>query len=277
MASTLSAPSGPHVTPAPGPAPAAPAAPDGAAHRDARAVLHARNVTLRYPRAERPVLAGFDLEVAAGAFIAIVGGSGVGKSTLLRVIAGLIAPEEGTVVLDTPEARDRRRRAMVFQDGRLMPWRRLRANIAYGLEGLAIDRDERAARIDAVLRLTGLESLQDRYPHQLSGGQIQRGGIARALAVAPDILLMDEPFSAVDALTRESLQEELLRIWQASGKAVLFVTHDIAEAVYLADRVLVLAGSPARVALDCPVPQPRPRRRGDAALAELAARIGRAL
>jgi NitT/TauT family transport system ATP-binding protein len=163
------------------------------------------------------------MQVAPGEFVAVVGGSGVGKSTLLRVLAGLLQPESGRIALDAAVNPARRRRAIVFQDGRLMPWRDLAANVSYGLEGLDLSNAE---RIDQVLRLTGLDHLRDRYPYQLSGGQVQRASIARALAVEPDVLLMDEPFSAVDALTRESLQDEQLRVWALSGKAVVFVTHD---------------------------------------------------
>ena len=241
------------------------------------AVLTAQSIVVRYPKAPEPVLKDFDMVVDPAEFVAIVGGSGVGKSTLLRVIAGLLQPESGQISLDTKEQSGKRRRAIVFQDGRLMPWRTLEDNIAYGLEGLAIGNTEKQARIEEVLRLTNLEPLRDRYPHQLSGGQVQRGGIARALAVEPDILLMDEPFSAVDALTRETLQDELLRIWEASGKAILFVTHDIGEAVFLADRVVVLSGSPAEVSLDFRIGAERPRTRGSDELLGIGRRVGGAL
>ena len=240
-------------------------------------ILNAKGIGLRFSGASQPVLQSFDLVVEPGEFVAIVGSSGVGKSTLLRVVAGLVAPDSGTVTVTTSEVPDRRRRAIVFQDGRLMPWRDLRSNIGYGLERLKMSAAKRRARVDDVLELTGLTRLADRYPYQLSGGQVQRGGIARALAVQPDLLLMDEPFSAVDALTREGLQDEVLRLWQASGKAVLFVTHDIAEAAFLADRVIVLAGSPAGIVMDEHIDLPRPRNRADPALDAIGKRIGAAL
>ena len=236
-------------------------------------VLTAKDLRLRFPGAAAPVIEGLDLAVARGEFLAVVGGSGVGKSTLLRAVAGLISVDGGAVEVFGEEKPGRRRRAIVFQDGRLMPWRTLAANINYGLEGLNLSEGERRARIDEALALTGLSEFADRYPHQLSGGQVQRGGIARALSVQPDILLMDEPFSAVDAITRTSLQDELIRIWEASKAAVLFVTHDISEAVFLADRVIVLSGSPAKVALDQKIDFARPRERGGDAAEALAARI----
>lgn len=240
-------------------------------------VLEAHDIVLRFSNAPQPVLDRFSMQVAPGEFVAVVGGSGVGKSTLLRVLAGLLKPESGTISLDAAVNPARRRRAIVFQDGRLMPWRTLAANVSYGLEGLKLSKVEQGRRIDEVLRLTGLEPLRDRYPHQLSGGQVQRAGIARALAVEPDVLLMDEPFSAVDALTRESLQDELLRVWELSGKAVIFVTHDIAEAVLLADKVIVLSGSPATIALDQTITLERPRTRGSAEAVVLTRQIGQAL
>lgn len=229
-------------------------------------VLTLNDVSVSYEEGGTPVLQGLNLSLEAGEFLALVGGSGVGKSTLLRTVAGLVRPKSGELRIFGQVKPGRRRRAVVFQDGRLLPWRTLRDNIALGLEGMGLSRHERSARIDEVLTLTQLTGLADRWPHQLSGGQVQRGGIARALAVKPDIMLMDEPFSAVDALTRRSLQDEVLRIWQVSGAAVLFVTHDIDEAAFLADRVVVLSGSPAAMTLDHRISIVRPRQRDNSAL-----------
>ena len=158
-----------------------------------------------------------------------------------------------------------------------MPWRRVGANVAYGLEGLGLPRAEREQRVNAALRQVGLAHLKDRWPHQLSGGQAQRVGIARALAVQPDLLLMDEPFSAVDALTRQALQDELVQVWQRSAAAVLFVTHDIDEAVFLADTVIVLGGSPAGVSARIDIDLPRPRDRGTAEFAAYVKDVGAGL
>ncbi|HEY9459655.1 MAG TPA: ABC transporter ATP-binding protein [Paralcaligenes sp.] len=233
-------------------------------------VLTVSGLAYSYATADRPIFKDLGLSVHAGEFIAIVGGSGVGKSTLLRCIGRLLRPTAGEVSLNVVHDPSRRQVAFVFQDGRLMPWRRLRRNVAYGLKGLSLTHQEREARLDEVLSLALISDLAQRWPHQLSGGQIQRAGIARALAVHPDLLLMDEPFSAVDAITRQRLQDELLNIWGKTGAAVLFVTHDIDEAVYLADRVVVLSGSPASIKADRQVNLPRPRNRNAADLRQVA-------
>lgn len=207
------------------------------------------------------VLEELTLTLGRGGFLAVVGPSGAGKSTLLRVIAGLIPPQSGTVEVTARPAAGQRPAAMVFQEPRLLPWRRVAGNVEFGLEGLVPARAERHRRAAAALKLVGLAGAERKWPHQLSGGQRQRVGLARALAVQPALLLMDEPFSALDTITRQSLQDELLRIWRETGTSILLVTHDLDEAVYLADRVILLDGKPARVAQDLIIDLPRPRQR----------------
>ncbi|MCB5161264.1 ABC transporter ATP-binding protein [Marinomonas algarum] len=240
-------------------------------------ILKIEDLSYHYGNNPKPVFANLNLQIEDGEFIAVVGGSGVGKSTLLRCVAGLASSSSGNITLDVEENDTRRSRSVVFQDGRLMPWRTLRSNIAYGLTGLNLTAEQKRKRVDDVLTLTRLDELADRWPYQLSGGQVQRGGIARALAVQPHLLLMDEPFSAVDAITRHHLQDQLLAIWEKTRKAVMFITHDIEEAVYLADRVIVLSGSPGNIALDKRIDLPRPRQRNTDALQSIAQDIANAL
>jgi NitT/TauT family transport system ATP-binding protein len=237
------------------------------------ALIELDNIAVQFPGAERPVMANVGLQIARGEFAAIVGASGAGKSTLLRIIAGLLPPSSGTIERHFNPSPGRRPIAVVFQEARLMPWRAVDANVALGLEGLGLSAAERATRIKDALTLVGLNDLSARWSHQLSGGQRQRVGIARALAVMPDLLLMDEPFASLDAVTRHGLQDELLRIWRATGTTIVFVTHDIEEAAYLADRVLLLGGVPARVTESFAVDAPRPRRRQDDALVGVVNRV----
>jgi NitT/TauT family transport system ATP-binding protein len=205
-----------------------------------------------------PALAGVSVTVEAEEFVALVGPSGCGKSTLLSIVAGLLAPSEGAIYIDGP-ADAPATTAMVFQEFALFPWRTVQRNVEFGLEERGVARAERSRRARRYIELTGLAGFEHRYPHELSGGMRQRVGIARALAVEPAVLLMDEPFSALDAQTRWLMQEELLAVWEQTRKTILYVTHNIQEAVYLADRVIVLSRRPGHVLADVPIELKRPR------------------
>lgn len=224
------------------------------------AVIHTDNLAVSFDN-KTPIFEDLNISVGKGEFVTVVGVSGAGKSTLLRVIADLIPPFKGSVTVDTDRGSASRPIAMVFQSANLMPWRRVKDNVALGLEGIDITEKLKEQRVAETLALVGLEETGERWPYQLSGGQRQRIGISRALAVDPDILLMDEPFGALDAITRTGLQDELLRIWTETGKSILFVTHDIEEAVYLGDRVLLLGDVPARIVKEYRVNVDRDRRR----------------
>jgi NitT/TauT family transport system ATP-binding protein len=205
-------------------------------------------------------LGGVDLDVRPGEFVAVVGPSGCGKSTLLDILAGLAIPSSGEVLIDgkkvTGPALDR---GIVLQGYALFPWRTTRENIEFGLEVKHVPKHLRREISDRFIRMVGLEGFEKRLPHELSGGMKQRVALARALAFDPEILLMDEPFAAVDAQTRETLQDELLRIWEETRKTVIFVTHSIEEAVFLADRVVILAANPGRVREVVDIDLKRPR------------------
>jgi len=204
-------------------------------------------------------LDGIDLVVESEEFVAVLGPSGCGKSTLLSLIAGLLAPTGGAIWLEGDLARGRTPTAMVFQEFALFPWRTVQTNVEFGLEEAGVPAAERARRAARCIALTGLGGFETRYPHQLSGGMRQRVGIARALAVEPAVLLMDEPFSALDAQTRQLMQEELLGIWERTRQTIVYVTHNIHEAVYMADRVVVLSRRPGRVLAEVKIELERPR------------------
>ena len=206
-------------------------------------------------------LAGVSMSLAQHEFVAVLGPSGCGKSTLLRLTAGLLMPTEGTVsVYDLPVTDPREDIGIVFQQATLLPWATVQDNVVFPARHMRgrVDAEDRE-RAREIITTVGLDGFEMRLPSELSGGMQQRVGIARALFLNPDILLMDEPFSALDALTRDAMGYELLRLWQASPKTVMFITHSIPEAVLLADRVIVMSERPGRVIADLPVPLARPR------------------
>ena len=209
---------------------------------------------------ETPALVDINLSIAEGEFICLLGPSGCGKSTLLKIIAGLIPATSGRIAINGkavsgpgPE------RAVVFQDYALFPWMTVRDNVEFGLEARKLPPAERRQVSSRLLKVVGLSDFAERFPHQLSGGMKQRVSIARALAVDPSLLLMDEPFGALDAQTRQLLQDELLRIWREYRKTVVFVTHSIEEAIYLSDRIAVMTARPGRIKQIVMVPELRPR------------------
>ncbi len=206
-------------------------------------------------------LDGLDLDVPQGEFLTVVGPSGCGKSTLLGILAGLLTPTRGAVLVDgRPVQGPGRDRGVVFQEFAILPWRTVERNIAHGLEIQGVPRSERVATVRRFIELVGLTGFERKYPHELSGGMKQRVAVARTLAANPEVMLMDEPFAAVDAQTRITLQEELNTIAQATGKTILFVTHNVEEAVFLGDRCCVLSRRPGRVKTLVPVDIPRARR-----------------
>jgi len=227
------------------------------------AYIQGRNVSLTFrPPNRAPVraLQAFDIEVNEGEFLSIVGPSGCGKSTFLNILLGLIRPDAGEVSLHgKPITGPGTDRAMVFQEFGLLPWRTAEHNIELGLELKKVPADKRRAAARRLIDLVGLAGFEGHYPHELSGGMKQRVGLARALATDPEVLLMDEPFAALDAQTRDLMQVELLRIWREARKTVLFVTHQIDEAIYLSDRVMVMSKRPGRAKKLFTINLPRPR------------------
>ena len=223
-----------------------------------------------------PALADVSATVADEEFVALLGPSGCGKSTLLNIVAGLLTPTGGAVYFEGEQRAGKPVTAMVFQDFALFPWRTVQHNVEFGLEEVGMPPADRAREARRLIDLTGLTGFEAKYPHQLSGGMRQRVGIARALAVDPAVLLMDEPFSALDAQTRQLMQEELLAIWERTRKTIVYVTHNIHEAVYMADRVIVLSRRPGRVLAEVPIALERPRveaMMGEPAFVQAAERI----
>ncbi len=206
-------------------------------------------------------VAGLDLDILPNEFLCVVGPSGCGKSTLISAIAGFMKPKGGSVVMDDrPITGPGADRGVVFQEYALLPWKTIRDNVGLGLKFRGVGRAERDRVADRFLHLTGLAAAAHKYPHELSGGMKQRAAVARTLANAPEVMLLDEPFAAVDAQTRMTLQEELLRVWEESRLTALFVTHSVEEAVFLADRVAVLTPGPGRVKEIVDIPIARERR-----------------
>ena len=214
-----------------------------------------------------PVLEGIDLAVAPGEFVCLLGASGCGKSTLLNIVAGLDAPTRGSVEVPSGRA------ALMFQESALFPWLTAGENIDLALRLRGMGKRDRRAETERLLKLVRLENAYEQRPHQLSGGMRQRVALARALAQDAKVLLMDEPFAALDAITRDVLHEELIRLWEATGLAVLFVTHNVREAVRLGQRVVLLSSRPGRVARQWRVDIPQPRRVEDKAVADLSVEI----
>ncbi|HEV8344325.1 MAG TPA: ABC transporter ATP-binding protein [Candidatus Binatia bacterium] len=225
--------------------------------------IELRNITLEYETAENSVTALRDVSfsVEAAEFLCVVGQSGCGKTTMLNVVAGFLKPTKGEVLIGgktvTGKGLDR---GIVFQDfAQLFPWRTAQRNVEFGLEMKGLSKEERAEIALRFLRLVNLENFARCYPHELSGGMQQRVAIARALAYNPAVLLMDEPFAALDALTREEMQRFLVDVWRETKKTVIYVTHNVAEAVYLADRIIIFSPHPGTVRGQVRIPLPRPR------------------
>ena len=234
------------------------------------------DITLEYKTNGSPLLAldRINLQVKAGEFLCIVGPSGCGKSTLLHLIAGLQQPTSGTVLIDgQPVHGPGTDRILIFQELGLFPWLKVADNVEFGLKMKGISRRERKEKAEYYLRLVQLSQFADSYIHQLSGGMRQRVALARALATEPDVLLMDEPFAALDAQTRDLLHDELERIWTQTGRTIIFVTHNVREAARLGDRVAVFTFRPGRIKREFTVDQPRPRQIEHPAIARCAKEI----
>ncbi len=230
----------------------------------------------RYVTNESEVLALKDiaLDIQDGEFVSLLGPSGCGKSTLLKIMAGLLNASQGSIQIDgNTVAAPGPERAVVFQDYALFPWLTVEANVEFGLEARGVPLAARRQASTELLKVVGLQDFAKKYPHHLSGGMKQRVSIARALAVEPEILLMDEPFGALDAQTRSTMQEELLRIWKLYRKTIVFVTHSIEEAIYLSDRIVVMTARPGRIKAIVDVDEERPRDMTSPAMTDMRRRV----
>jgi len=225
-----------------------------------RVSVHDVSIEFSGPRGVHRAVEHASLEIEPGEFVCLLGPTGCGKSTLLNSLAGFVRPTSGSVQIDGEEVlHPGPKRGMVFQHHSLFPWKTVRRNVAFGPMMAGLDREQSEERARRFLDLVGLSAFENHYPHMLSGGMQQRVGIARALANYPSVLLMDEPFGALDAQTRAMMQESLLALWSEFGNTVVFVTHDVDEAVFLGGRVIVMSASPGRLIADIRVPLPRPR------------------
>jgi ABC-type nitrate/sulfonate/bicarbonate transport system ATPase subunit len=244
--------------------------------RDDASSLRVENVSKRFTAAdgsEVVALTGTTLSIAPGEMVSLVGPSGCGKSTLLRMLAGLDKPSSGGLFVgNEPITGPSAERGLMFQDPNLFPWLTVRRNVEAGLVARGVLREKRHA-VGEFLRLVGLEAFANAYPHQLSGGMAQRAALARALVNHPKVLLLDEPLGALDAFTRMRMQDEVLRIWQARGTTMLLVTHDIDEAIYMSDRIVIMSPRPGRVDRIIDVPLARPRQRSGAQFLRLRGEI----
>lgn len=235
-------------------------------------IIEGINKSFEVNKEKKEILVDINIGIGKGEFLSIVGHSGCGKSTLLKIIAGLVQADEGKVILDDkiinkPDTD----RGMVFQEHRLFPWLNIRDNVSLGLHSL--DKKKREKITNEHLELVKLQEFANAYPHQLSGGMSQRAAIARGLVNSPGILLLDEPFGALDALTRIQMQQEILRIWEHEQTTMILVTHDIDEAVYLADRVVILSSRPGKVEEIIPIDLPRPRDRSSLEFVKIKHRV----
>ena len=244
---------------------------------DPRGHIHIKGVEKVFSTVAGDITAlkGIDLDIAPGELVCLLGPSGCGKSTLLNAIAGFSSPSAGSIqVAGTPIVSPGPDRGMVFQEYALFPWMSVARNVAFGLEIKGLPRGEIEARVASLLEMLGLTDFRDRFPKDLSGGMRQRVAIARVLALDPPIMLMDEPFGALDALTQRTLQDELLRIWEALGKTIVFVTHSIDEAIYLGSRVVVMTYRPGTIKRDMVISLPRPRDPSDPAFNAIRKELG---